>query len=234
MKSEQVFVEDQWLGSILGKPVWNLVDPTVDSNLPSNLNSDALISTRVPVNDTDTTQKLEEAGFKLVDTNVQLEIATAAAQLKIHTYCEATPLDEGQVVDLAARSFRSDRFHLDPKIPNTLAAKIKACWARNFFRGRRGDFMLIARGKGGLEGFLLLVKRGTTVATIDLIAVESSCRRTGVVESMIRSIFGYCHEQKIDRIRVGTQMANRAAINLYIKLGFRVVSSDYTFHYHRK
>lgn len=234
MKSEQVFVEDQWLSSILGKPVWNLVDPTVDSNLLSNLNSGVLVSTRVPVSDTDTTQKLEEAGFKLVDTNVQLEVSTAAAQEKIHTYCEANPLDEGEVVDLAARSFHSDRFHLDPEIPNSLACKIKACWAQNFFRGLRGDFMLIARGKSGVEGFLLLVKKQRTLATIDLIAVESSCRRTGVAESMIRSIFGYCHEQKIDRIRVGTQMANRAAINLYIKLGFRVIASEYTFHCHRK
>jgi ribosomal protein S18 acetylase RimI-like enzyme len=186
---------------------------------------------RVPTHDVRTSRLLERGGFHVVDTGITLEsrglpeCGTATTRARL-----ARTEDQAAVEEIARRSFTYSRFHLDPDIPRTLADEIKAQWAGNYFRGQRGDYMVVAECTGHVAGFLQLLNAHGNVLVIDLIAVEKDHRGQGLAEEMIRLAISTCgHPQAL---RAGTQSANIVSLSLYEKLGFRIVSTSYVLHHH--
>ena len=74
---------------------------------------------------------------------------------------------------------------MDPRIPGELADAIKARWAENYFRGERGDRMVVAGCKGRVEGFLQLLYGNEKTLVIDLIGVAKASRRRGLGRAML-------------------------------------------------
>lgn len=175
---------------------------------------------------------LEDAGFRVVDTNVLLQRALKAGQTlsgnSIVRFAEAH--DRDAVTQLAASEFVYTRFHLDPMISNDAADRFKAAWAANFFEGKRGDQMVVAEMGGVLVGFVQLLRRDD-VLTIDLIAVSSKHRRQKVAADL--QVFSENANRDCATVRVGTQVANAAALACYEHLGFRTVDASYVLHYHK-
>ncbi len=111
-----------------------------------------------------------------------------------------------------------------------LANRIKAEWAANFFKGKRGDLMVVARREGRVVGFLQCLKSPDGTLVIDLFATDPNVRREGIATDMI--VFGA--EQTGNRgVSIGTQIANTPSINLFEGMGFRIVSAQYVFHFHK-
>lgn len=137
--------------------------------------------------------------------------------------------DVEPVAEIAGRSFGSDRFHADTNITAAVADRIKTDWARNFFNGARGDWMIVGEIGARITGFLLLLKRNTHIV-IDLIAVDPSARRSGIASAMIA--YATNVSQGIGPMRVGTELANAAALRLYESLGFRIHSAHHMLHLH--
>ena len=143
----------------------------------------------------------------------------------------ATSADEAETVSIARSSFIYSRFHLDNQIPRETADRMKAEWVGNYFRGQRGNRLVVAEEEGHVVGFLLLLyDEVPKLITIDLIATDKAYQRRGIAREMVRfaegSIPGY------ERIIVGTQLANVPSIQLYERLGFTVRSASHVFHYH--
>jgi ribosomal protein S18 acetylase RimI-like enzyme len=174
----------------------------------------------------------QAAGFRVVDVSVTLETAGVppvepqdASRVRF-----ARPDDAGAVERVGREGFALSRFHLDPRIDRAAADEIKAQWAGNFFRGARGDYMVVAGPPGGATAFLQLLSGADGVLTIDLIAVAASHRRQGLAGAMIR--FAAHHCAGVKRLRVGTQAANVDSLRLYQRLGFVVASTAYVLHCH--
>lgn len=178
---------------------------------------------------------LESAGFNLVDTNVtfskslgdsfqQASTGEVVVEGAVQEDCEA-------VCKVAYDSFIYSRFHLDPHIANEVANVVKREWVRNYFKGKRGEHMVVARVKGEIAGFVQILERDR-VFIIDLIAVGASFRGMGIARSMI----AHCLNRYKDfsMARVGTQIANTASMNLYLKCGYKLESAKYIFHYHSR
>ena len=174
---------------------------------------------------------LESLGFNLVEANVTMKkrIQTPLAPVGEAQVRFAQEQDREGVRSLAGRNFIYSRFHLDPLIPRNLADGVKASWAENFFFKKRGDNMVVASKDSSLAGFLQLLYSGKDLV-IDLIAVEEKFRRMGIAGAMIR--FAETALKGFEAMAVGTQLANVPSIRLYEKLGFRLDSSSYVFHYH--
>lgn len=176
---------------------------------------------------------LEDNGFRLMDTNVVFDKAINAiegtASLGHCTVRFAIAEDEEQTVELARRAFRFSRFHLDPQIPRAKADVIKAEWVRNYFRGERGDAMVIAEMDGAVVGFIQLLKQEERLL-IDLIAVDEQHRRKNIASDMIA--FAEANAGGCTAYVVGTQIANIPSMRLYERLGFRMAAASYVFHYH--
>jgi ribosomal protein S18 acetylase RimI-like enzyme len=197
------------------------------------------ISAKVPTTSITARRFLEQHGFHLVDTNVTFwKDFGAQPRRSAHAGIEfrwAEPADCDAVVEIARCSFQYSRFHLDPAFPHELANEIKAAWAANYFNGERGDEMVVAVERGKIIGFAQLLVSAMTYLTIDLIAVDPRFQRRGAAAGMI----DFAEIVSIERwpyllrmIMVGTQLANTPSIALYEKLGFRLMTSQYVFHFH--
>jgi len=186
---------------------------------------------RIGSADLTTVQSLEALGFHIVDTNVTLETTVLSQRSDGRSVARAARPDDAQAVEQIARtSFEVSRFHLDPRLRPGLAHEIKAQWAANFFRGQRGDFMIVAESEGVVAGFLQLLMTADSVLVIDLIAVARPYRGRGLATAMIRHAARTCG--KPAKLRVGTQVANVGSLALYQRLGFEITGSAYVLHFH--
>lgn len=221
---------DPWLSGLLGKPAYHLSGVPGDA-LPAIPEGEAFVDAKVAVEDVGRLLTLQEAGFRVLDTNVQLARPAAPLGPVEARVRFARPDDEPAVRDLAANAFVQSRFYLDPLIPAAAASRVKEEWAANFFAGNRGDWMVVAEGDAGVGGFLQLL-RGADGIVIDLIAVAPGHRGQGVARSMIAFAASRC-EDRAAALIVGTQIGNFGSLALYDALGFRIVSAQFVLHLHR-
>lgn len=246
------FIKDPWLSDILGIETLRLkIDESFVKELISNQEARAALRKRqqervfmyakVPTTHLSCAQLLEDHDFHLIDTNVILEkqILSEKSKKKKPMYeilkggkweiRFAEPRDEAGTVILAKHCFFFSRFHLDPCIPDETADTIKAQWAGNYFRGKRGDLMIVALKDGVVSGFLQLLRQGSTLV-IDLIGVHKEHCRLGIGGMLIEYAEVQCKDFKM--LQVGTQIANAPSLRFYEKYGFLMVGSSYVFHFH--
>lgn len=229
---EPSLIRDPFIESFLGKPCFRLNLCDHASNLFQSGDS-GFVYAKVKTSNIAEISRLERIGFNLIDTNIQLQRSASESwdDRNISSSCRielGEPSDLKDVERIAASSFLFSRFHLDPKIENSVANEIKRQWATNFFAGKRGDFMVVAKDQNQTIGFLLLLDQEDK-RTIDLIAVSKVHRGKGLASAMIR----FAAKEALGRqIVVGTQVANSPALRSYENLGFRAYESYYVLHYH--
>jgi len=225
--------EDPWLTERLGKKAYHVYgDLAAAEGLRERLAADLFADAKVAVDDEPGRGVLQKLGFTLMDTN--LRFALARRDLLLTAADPRIAFVAGDMIDdvgaIAGRSFIHDRFHRDPRIPSAAADAIKRDWARNFFAGRRGEWMVVARHEKSVAGFLQLLRSGADEMIIDLIAVDSAYRGLGYAGRMIAFAAANCN--CAGPIVVGTQLANIVSVRLYEKLGFRLAGAQYVFHHH--
>lgn len=224
---------DAWLGAQLGCPAFHLVGLPAAS-VPSLLDAlppgPSFVDAKVPADQVERANELVECGFRVVDVNVTLDRDRSPLPGAVPSsvgFAEAREADD--VAALAATALTTSRFHLDPAIPGPTASALKATWARNFFTGQRGAWMVVAREEEQPTGFLQLLDRPDELV-IDLIAVEPSRQGSGVGRSMFAFALACCGSAP--KVVVGTQAANTRSLRFYESLGFRVAATTFVLHRH--
>jgi ribosomal protein S18 acetylase RimI-like enzyme len=228
---------DAWLGAMLGREAFRLTfpaesGPDIVPQAPPPTREAVFIYAKIDVGNPGQSARLEDLGFRLVDTNITFEKPLdpgAWTGRETPGIRLARPEDEAAAVRLAQGGFRKSRFHNDARIAPETADRIKGEWVRNYFLGVRGDAMAVCEAAGGLAGFLLLLKSAEAL-TIDLVAVDEAHRGKALAGAMTRFL-----ESRFPgpaKVRVGTQIANAPAIRSYQKLGFVLARSQYIYHYH--
>jgi len=226
------FTPDAWLSGHLDKAAFHLSNETglVHHGRPMVASGVSwFVDVKVQTSDTRKLRQLEDHGFHLIDTNLQLtrtgEALEPGGQAR-----HAKKSDAKRVAEIARTAFHYDRFHADPEIEDEMANEIKASWASNFFKGQRGEWMVVAELEGDVAGFLQLLRGGDGALLIDLVAVDERYRGRGLANSMISWANQHCLRNA--PIRVGTQIANVPSIRLYEGMGFKVDSATYVLHQH--
>jgi ribosomal protein S18 acetylase RimI-like enzyme len=234
--NEPHLAEDQWLAARLGRPAFHLLGAL---DAPGRWSEDVahrlkrqpvFIDLKVPVEDRASVERAAKLGFTLIDTNLRLSTErTAIPAVEQNEVAFAKPDMEAAVGAIAERAFVFDRFHRDPRTAQN-AGIIKRDWARNFFSGRRGEWMVVASRSGAPVGFLQLLRSAAGELVIDLIAVDPARFGQGLASAMIGFAAQHCDVP--GPVVVGTQLANVRSIRLYERLGFRLRSAQYVFHHH--
>jgi ribosomal protein S18 acetylase RimI-like enzyme len=225
-------VSDDWLSKLIGKPVYHLQDflnSFEKKDLPEN---QMFIWSKIPVDDIKKLTCLQKLGFYLVDTNIQFSLSEEIILKYSSNVRFAQPSDEFAVRALAKNSFKYNRFNNDPNITEEIACKIKEDWAGNFFSGKRGKWMVVIEQNSKLVGFLQLIDKNHDTIVIDLIAVDEKNRGKGLAKEMISYAYVNCLKNNVT-MEVGTQIANTASIELYLKLGFHMNTASYVLHMHQ-
>jgi len=231
-------VLDHWLSGIFKKEVYDIkVDKAPFNEIEHFVKklqmADTFLYSKVDVTNLQAVRLMECLGFYLVDTSVTFEknISTGCCLTKSNEIRFAKPEDVKSTVELARNNFAYTRFFLDEKIDNEVANLVKAKWVENYFLRKRGTHMVVALIDGQIKGFTQLIKQDKLLI-VDLIAVIENERNKGLGGDMM--IFAEQSVDDIERIRVGTQVANVPAIRLYEKMGYRFTKGQYIFHYHSR
>lgn len=217
--------EDPWLAERLGRLA---ITVEADDAPALAVAAPAFLQTRVPADDVLRVAALERAGWSVVDVTVTLQREPdPAAGADSWDVGLAREDERGPLLDIAAGDYDVSRFHRDPAIPDAVARRIKRDWLAACLEGTRGDGVLVARNADGPAGFLAIT-RTARASVIDLIAVRSAARGAGAGRALVRRLLA----ESPDAIRVGTQIANVAALAFYEALGFRASDSRYVLHRH--
>lgn len=227
-----LLIRDLFIESFLCKPCFRLNVCDLDS-VTFQSGKFGFVDTKVSTSNIESITKLEKAGFNLIDTNIKMQRSASqtwenqgiSSSYRIELVKTS---DKLEVEHIAKSSFNFSRFHLDPNISDSVANEIKRNWASNFFEGKRGDCMIVVKYLNRTIGFLQLLDEEDK-RTIDLIAVLKNHHGNGLASAMIR----FAAKEDLTRnIVVGTQVSNIPSLRCYEKLGFRVIESNYIFHYH--
>jgi len=235
-------IKDIWLSEVIGKDTYILHVDDALINQKENLFNKQLeklqatkifLYSKVPTDRLSHVHFLEKFGFKLIDTNIKFNrLLTTRVNIKYSDNCSirlTEPGDENEVANIAENNFRFSRFHLDAEVDNNIADMIKGKWVENYYNGKRGDMMIVACVSEKIAGFLLLIKNDQTLV-IDLIAVDAQHQRKKIASDMINyAIWNF----DFSELQVGTQVGNIPSIRLYENMGFRMIASEYVFHFHR-
>jgi GNAT superfamily N-acetyltransferase len=234
-------VKDRWLAERFGHPVFTVTTHGDFGDTAAVLEhvagrESASYQARVPVESTEAAAVLTRAGFEVVNVAVTLsrEPGPIGAADKGVEVRGADPGTDGVVLDIAERGLIRTRFHLDPSVPNAVAARVKRDWAEASLTGGRGDGMLVAVSDGKPVGFLAGLQTddgGRRVRVIDLIAVAAPARGAGAGRALAAR-FVEDAQGSFEEVRVGTQAANPEAIRFYERLGFTTATTAYDLHLH--
>ena len=226
-----VIQNDTWLTGLMGYDSYHLTGQLENLEPDLTFKPKSFIDVKIPVDQIAPLTALQNLGFRLIDTNVQL--LRTAGEMRLGDYkCRfASDSDFDSVCEIAGSSFTKSRFHLDPLINKETADLVKREWAGNFFKGLRGKWMVLAEVEDKVVGFLQLLKKSDSTIVIDLIAIKANMQGKGIAGSMISFANSKCLEAPGDII-VGTQISNIQSLAFYIKHGFRIISADYVLHLH--
>ena len=248
----EYFIEDKWASSILGINSYiskktEGFDHNKIKKFKNNLDQDAFLTLKVSSKSFSDIFLLQKLGFFVVDTSIQYSLKPKYFYEKSNKIIyksnylikSADANEKEEIAQIAYDEFKFSRFHIDPFFSDTLASKLKYEWVLNYFLGKRGDNLFVAKEKedGSVLGFILLKdqinqKNENKYTVIDLLATTSKFNKKGVASSLISySVDNYI---QFNKIFVGTQAVNIPANNLYQKLGFRMENSSYIYHYHYK
>lgn len=239
--------EDDWLSARLGRPVFTLTgfesgaDPDAIRG-HANVHPAATYQLRLPTGRVDLVHLAGQAGLRVVSTGVTLTRLAPAAPAngpadRSPEPVEVRDLDERSdtgVLAIAETCFRTSRFHLDPAIPIGVANGVKREWVSSYFRGERGEGLLVASRAREPVGFLGVLSGGSDgerVRSIDLIGVARGEQRRGAGSALVERFLEQSRD-RCDRVEVGTQTANEPAIRFYERLGFVVARTYYDLHLH--
>ena len=92
----------------------------------------------------------------------------------------------------------------------------------------KGSQIFVAEWKGKVVGMVGLMHDETHhsgVAELQRMSVSQKCRRMGIARRLMDELMQYAKEQRYDKVVLSTTSAQRPAITLYTKYGFRYLSS---------
>ena len=226
-----MFKIDKWLSIQLGHPAYNTNNIDKSFSFSKYINKKILIS--IKSNRKIKNSFLKKNKIKLIEKNLTFSKNSKKEELEENFFKNirfANSFDKKQILDIAERSFINSRFFKDKNIQRNLAKKIKRNWVLNFFRKKRGEYLIISKYKKKVVGFLLILKNKNDYI-IDLIAVKKNYQNLGFGTKMIKFLENIVLKRDKVKIYVSTQSNNKDSIKLYIKNKFKVKYRKYVYHF---
>lgn len=139
--------------------------------------------------------------------------------------------DFTMIKKIALENSSNSRFVKDKLFSKKFRKYFRYFWLNNFFKKKRGNYLIVCNYKKNILGFVLLLKK-FNYYQIDLIVVKSSAQNKGVGKSLINYINNHFLSSG-SKLIAGTQLDNDKAINFYKKNGFiRLKGAIYNYHIH--
>lgn len=184
-------------------------------------NDIVLVQTCIQIGNARVIDALEGCGYRFVDLKLTLEVKISGKPpLRQHPVEFATLDDLDELKALTHSLFSGSRYYTF-ELTRSKADDFYKIWIENAVKGIFDDFCIIHRIRGKIAGFVT-AKLGGGAARIGLIGVSPKMHDKGIGSLLVKKLIHILSHRNIDTLRVVTQGANTAALNLYIKNGFAV------------
>lgn len=129
-----------------------------------------------------------------------------------------------QLLSLALESGVYSRFKTDPGFKNGEFEKLYKLWIQNALNQKE---VWVAKN---LAGFVSCHLSGTE-SSIGLIAVDKNQRGKGWAKRLVKAAENFAFLHGAQTLKIGTQIKNNPAVNLYQSLGYELVDKVFVYHY---
>ena len=173
--------------------------------------------------------ELIEESFKLVDIKVVFEkkIEQNESNIFKDVYCINEINDE--LEELVYLSGTFSRFYLDPNFSITAFRRLYSTWITNSLNDSIKSKVFVKFIDSKIVGFVSVRIKGSK-GIIELISVNNEYQGLNIGSELILAAEMFCLNNKINKIEVATQFANKKAIVFYNKNHFKSVSTTFIYH----
>lgn len=178
-------------------------------------------------------------GIYLVDINLQfikhivnVENAltrTSNYDFEITNNCRVN----NQILEITKEAFTISRFTNDIRFDKNKARLVYYNWVKNSFDNVSKYFLTIKVGTDIAGYTLFKIDTNSSILTIEFIAVSELFKRKQIGKAMLELLNNYTFNNGISIIKVGTQLDNLPAVNLYLKNGYSLVEKTSIYHHWR-
>lgn len=207
--------KDKFLSNLLGHGCFNIKDKK-EIKIYEKIKSHYLLILK-------TTQKLKLNEYKNFDLRLSSKLITFKKKLckytKLSHDCRfAKKKDLKKIMQICAQNPLGSRFEKDQLISKNFLSIYRSVWLTNFFKKKRGDYLIVAYKKKTILGFVLLIKEEDNLR-IDQILVNNRFKKKGVAKTLIKFANNYFFK-RFKFILAGTYEHNIIAKKMYKKLKF--------------
>ena len=183
--------------------------------------------------DPETLRLAEDSGFRLVDARLELQTPVspqsgAPDSANPPLVRPAVAADISRLRQIARENHGASRFYRDGNIPTELCRRLYERWLEKSFNGY-AQAVFVVEHEGKPAGYLSGHVHQST-GRIGLLGVTAEARRKGLGLGLLQYSLGWFAEQRLDCVSVVTQGTNVAAVRLYEKAGFRILSLRLWYH----
>jgi ribosomal protein S18 acetylase RimI-like enzyme len=179
---------------------------------------------------------LEEHGFRFIEMIFQPEIDFAPnAGIDAGTLLDVEPagVDElPAVLDIAGSAFRTERFHVDPRLDPALGDLRYCNWVRNSLN-HPSQRLYVIRDQSRIVAFFVTEMQGDGTCYWHLTAVAPDAQGQGYGRRAWRTMLQQARNLGARGVRTSIAARNHRVLNLYARLGFRFPPPQMTFHWFR-
>lgn len=218
--------EDKFLSNLLSYKCFNIFTKNEIKNY-EKIKSHYLLILR-------TREKLKLKEYKNFELGSKSKLITFKKKLSTYTKfmysCRfAQKKDFKKIIQICIQNPQGSRFQKDRFISRNFLSIYRSVWITNFFKKKRGDYLIVAYKKKTILGFALLIKEVGNLR-IDQILVNNRYKKKGVAKTLIKFINNFFFK-KFKFILAGTYDHNTIAKKMYLKMGF-FKTKVYTNIYH--
>jgi RimJ/RimL family protein N-acetyltransferase len=194
-----------------------------------------LISCRLPHDRLIESMFLEQRGFRFVEMIYKPRLDTvqeAAFQANGLEIAVAGDSDVPILEQIAGGAFRTDRFHVDPRLEGSLGDRRYRTWVRNSFEHPTQRPLKIVQADA-IVGFFVVEYLPGNHCYWHLTALTPEVQGKGLGKRAWRAMISHHKEIGVASIETTISARNAPAVNLYASLGFRFQSPAMTLHWYR-
>lgn len=192
------------------------------------LDSYQLVQAKIDSNQHEHLLFLQELGFFVVDSEVDLRIDVPEI-VPTNLICLdlATESALPALKKIASDAFSISRYR-EPWFSREDNARLYSEWVEKAVFGRFDDLCLIIRdAPDQIKGFVTLKEVDDKQMRIGLLAVNPDYYQQGVGRQLMQGALSWCSEHNKQTLWVATQVANLPALHLYIRSGATIASTSY-------
>ena len=199
-------------------------------------NNVRLLTARCDTANAATIHRLEDAGCRLMDTQINYRLRGAFPQISDHAFLrfrDAEPADEAVIGSIALKAFVNHvgHYNADARLDQLLIAEGYSEWARRTCSDNEAaDVVILAEQEGQIVGFGAMRLSSEQESSGVMFAVDPATRGKGIARLLfIKSLeWSLRHGRTVSSHFVALQ--NYPIQRVLVGLGFKPEESVHTFH----